>query len=248
MHGRRLATISAMSSNGLSIQAISSMATRQVLAELAADYALQHGVAVANESVGGVDAARRVMGGEDFDLVVLSSEAIDKLFDAGRLLGGSRVELMRSEIAVAVPAGAPLRDISTESALRAAVLQAPKLAFSTGPSGVYITQLFERWGLAQELQPRLVQAPAGVPVASLLASGRVSLGFQQLSELQSAPGVKVVGTLPKGIAFVTTFAAGVGLHCQQPDVVAAWLQYLLSPDAAPVMLRHGLASAAPSFS
>ena len=116
------------------LKLISSMATRQVLAELATTWQQVCGVEVAIESVGGVDAAKRVQAGEAFDGVVLASDAIDNLAAGGRVLAGSRVDLVRSNVAVAVKAGAQRPDISTESALRSAIAAAPTVGYSTGPS------------------------------------------------------------------------------------------------------------------
>eukprot|EP01041_Mallomonas_annulata_P018935 gene18935-38074_t len=129
------------------LRGISSMATRQVLAELVAGFEVNNPVKVAIESVGGVDAARRVQAGEAFDVVILASDAIDKLLAAGHLLPGSKVDWVHSGVAVAVPAGAPLPDLSTEDAVRDAVLAAPSISLSTGPSGVALAKLFERWGI-----------------------------------------------------------------------------------------------------
>ena len=86
---------------------------------------------------------------------------------------------------------------------------------STGPSGVALAKLFERWGIADQIAPRMVQAPPGVPVGSLVAKGEVALGFQQLSELLHVQGIQIVGPLPPAIQIITTFSAGVGLHSQQ---------------------------------
>ena len=188
---------------------ISSMATRLLLAELAAHWRGMSGVEVRIESVGGVDAARRIQAGEAFDGVVLASDAIDGLIAAGHVLPGSRVDLVQSSVAVAVKAGEPLPDISTEDALRSAIVAAPTIGYSTGPSGVALVALFKKWGLLDELQARIVQAPPGVPVGTLVARGEVALGFQQLSELMGLDGISVVGTLPGSIAITTVFSAGV---------------------------------------
>src|SRR5438128_1546115 len=118
------------------LRGISSMATRQLLAELATDYEQRTGCAVRIESVGGVDAARRVRSGEPFDLVVLASDAIDKLIEAGQAIAGSKTDIVRSSVAVAVQAGTPHPDLRTEDAVKQAVLAAPTLGYSTGPSGV----------------------------------------------------------------------------------------------------------------
>lgn len=219
---------------------ISSMATRALLAELSAAYERHSGRHVAFESVGGVDAARRVAAGEVFDVVVLAADAIDKLAAAGRVVAGSRVDLVRSGVSVAVRAGAARPDISSEDAVRRAVLAAPTLGFSTGPSGVALLKLFERWGIAQAVAPRLVQAPPGVPVAALVARGDVALGFQQLSELQGVPGIEVVGPLPAAIQIVTVFSAGVCAAATQADAARALLDFLASPACADAKRRQGM--------
>jgi len=215
------------------------MATRQVLAELAAEYERQSGVKVAIESVGGVDAARRVAAGEAFDVVLLAADAVDKLVAAGHVLPG-RVDLVRSPVAIAVKAGVPLPDIASEEAVKQAVLAARSLSYSTGPSGAHLVKLFERWGLTAQIQGKLVQAPPGVPVGSLVARGEVELGFQQLSELMHLSGITVVGLLPPAIEFITTFSAGLGVHGQQPEAVRAMLAWLASPDTAAAKRRHGM--------
>lgn len=224
------------------LRGISSMATRQVLAELTAAYAASAAGAgvVQIESVGGVDAARRVAAGEAFDVVILASDAIDKLMAAGHLLPGSKVDWVHSGVAVAVPAGATLPDISTEDAVRNAVLAAPSISLSTGPSGVALAQLFERWGIAGQIAPRMVQAPPGVPVGSLVARGEVALGFQQLSELLHVQGIEIVGPLPSAIQITTTFSAGVGVHSQQVDAACSLLAYLSSPAAADAKRKQGM--------
>lgn len=226
------------------IKGISSMATRQVLAELVVGFQQQAGCAVAIEAVGGVDAAKRVQAGEAFDVVVLASDAIDKLIAAGHLQAGSKVDLVRSGVAVAVRAGAALPDISSEDAVKRAVLAARSISYSTGPSGVALAKLFERWGIATEIQGRMVQAPPGVPVGTLVARGEVELGFQQLSELLHVEGITVVGPLPSAIQIITTFSAGVhasvAAGSQQAERVHAMLDSMCSPQAAAAKQRQGM--------
>ncbi len=222
------------------------MATRQVLAELVAAYARHCSDRVSIESVGGVDAAKRVQAGEAFDLVVLASDAIDKLIAGGHLRAGSRVDLVRSGVAVAVPANTALPDLSSEEAVRRAVLAAPSLSCSTGPSGVALARLFERWGIADEIAPRMVQAPAGVPVGSLVARGEVALGFQQLSELLHVDGIAVAGPLPPAIQIVTTFSGGIPVGTARAAEVGALLDFMASPQADEAKRRQGMEPAAPA--
>jgi len=222
------------------IKGISSMATRLVLAELVDAFQRRSGLRVTIESVGGVDAAKRVQAGEAFDVVFLAADAIDKLIVSGQVLPGSRVDLVRSGVAVAVRAGAMQPDISTEDAVRKAVIGARSISYSTGPSGVALAKLFERWGLADQIKDRIVTAPPGVPVGSLVAKGEVELGFQQLSELMNLEGITVLGPLPSTIQIITTFSAGVCSGTQQASAVRAMLEDMNTPEAADTKRRQGM--------
>ena len=136
--------------------------------------------------------------------------------------------------------GAPRPDLSTEAALKQAVLAAPTLGYSTGPSGVALTKLFERWGIAAEIAPRIVQAPPGVPVGTLVARGDVALGFQQLSELLPLEGITIVGGMPPEVAITTIFSGGVCAASPQADAVRRLLAFMASPAAADAKRRHGM--------
>ena len=225
------------------IKLISSMATRQVLAELAAQWQSNTGIEVLIESVGGVDAAKRVQAGEAFDGVVLASDAIEKLATGGHVLSSSNVDLVRSSVAVAVKAGTPLPDITTESALRSAIKASPTIGYSTGPSGVALVKLFERWGMWDALKARIVQAPPGIPVGTLVARGEVALGFQQLSELMHLDGITVVGTLPEAVAITTVFSAATCATSAQSETTAKLFAFMAAAESDPVKQKHGMQAA-----
>jgi molybdate transport system substrate-binding protein len=219
---------------------ISSMATRQLLSDLAATYALRTGQPIDIVSVGGVDAAKRVHAGEVFDVVILASDAISTLVSYGHLCADSVVELAHSGVAVAVHVNAPLPDISNEDTVRAAVLAAPTVSYSTGPSGVALARLFERWGIAAQIKDRIVTAAPGVPVGSLVARGEVALGFQQFSELIHVEGIRIVGPLPSSIQVTTTFSAAMTTACTRMMEVQTLLNYLVSVDARAAKKRNGM--------
>ena len=225
------------------LRGISSMAARYVLADAAAAYAAKRGERVAIEAVGGVEAARRLEAGEAFDFAVLAADALERLADSGRLVPGTQTGLARSGVAIAVAAGAAHPDVASEDALRRAVVGAKSVGYSTGPSGNALLALFERWNIASEIAPRLVKAPAGVPVGELLVRGEVALGFQQLSELLPVRGIEIVGPRPDGIQVMTTFAGAVCAASTRPDAARAFLAYIASAEADAIRQRHGMESA-----
>jgi molybdate transport system substrate-binding protein len=226
------------------LKGISSMATRQVLAQITAAYEAVSGQRVQIEPMGGVDAVKHVQANEPLDIVLLASDAIDKLIASGHLLLGSRCDWVRSAVAVCVPAraseDAAYPDISSGEAVKQAVLAARSIGYSTGPSGVQLVKQFERWDIAQQIASRVVIAPPGVPVASLVAKGEVALGFQQLSELLSVSGIEIIGTLPDDIQITTLFSTGISTNSMQLQAALKFQNYLLSPETAILKHQNGM--------
>ena len=222
------------------LKLLSSMAARDVLAALAACSTRELSQPIEASAGGGVDVLQRVQAGEPVDIVVLAANVIDRLIADGHLLAYSRTDLVRSGVAVAVRAGAPHPDISTEDAVKQAVRRARAPGYSTGPSGVYLEKLFERWGILGEIRDRLVIAPPGVPVASLVAKGQCDLGFQQLSEMVNVPGIDVLGPLPPAIQLNTVFSGGISAHSRHAAEARHVLEYFASPAVDDVKLRHSL--------
>ena len=218
------------------------MATRRLLGDMIAQFEKTSPHRVALESVGGLDAAKRVRAGEPLDVVVLAREVIDDLIGAARIVQGSRVDVAVSAIGVAVRSGTPHPDISSADGVRAAVLAARRIGYSTGPSGQYLARLFASWDPDGRLKDRITVAPVGVPVGSLVARGDIDLAFQQLSEL-GGDGIDVVGQLPPDIQMMTTFSGGVARASAQPDAARALLAFMASPALTPIKREHGMDAA-----
>ena len=165
------------------IAGLSSMATRHLLAELAHAYEKRGGPKADIRAMGGVEAAKLVRAGEPTDVVILAQKVMKALEGEGWLAAGSVKDFTRSEVGLAVPAGAQRPDIRSEGAVKQAMIEAKRICYSTGPSGDHLKALCEKWGLADTVLKRALVAPPGVPVVSLLAKGEADLGFQQISEL-----------------------------------------------------------------
>lgn len=221
---------------------IGSMATRQLLSELAEAFARRskHPVDVAFMS--GIEAAKRIEMGAEWDVAVLASGVIDRLIDAGYLLP-PRMDIVRSAMAVAVKEDATRPHIGSSAALRDAILAASRIGYSTGPSGDHLMKLLAHWGIVERMSTRLVQAPAGVPVGKLIAEGAVTLGFQQLAELTDVSGVAVVGPLPDDVQLHTVFSGAICRAAKHADAGRHFLSFLVSEPAIAVKRAFGMAPA-----
>ena len=207
-------------------------------------------VTVYGASMGSTPTAipNRLRRGEPADVVILARQALDALATDGAVRAGTQVDLVRSRIAMAVRAGAPVPDISTEAKFRDALLNAPSVAYSDSASGTYIsTQMFRRMGIADQLTPKSKMIP-GTPVGETVAKGEAAVGFQQLSELKPVDGITIVGPIPESVQLVTLFSAGIATSSKAPAPAQALIQFLVSRQAWETIRNAGLepvAEAAP---
>lgn len=167
--------------------------------------------------------------GASADLAILTAEAIDDLIARGKVVAGSRVDLARSGIGIAVRKGAPKPEIGSPEALRRALVAAKSVAHSkTGMSGIYFPTVLARLGIADEMKSKIVMPDPGTPVGEVVAKGDAEIGVQQISELLPVAGVEVVGPLPKELQKITTFSAGVLAAAQEPAVAEALVRFVAS--------------------
>jgi len=178
----------------------------------------------------------RLERGEPADIVILAAPALEELIKQGKVVPGSRVDLVRSTIGMAVRAGAPKPDISTVDALKRTLLDAKSIAYSASASGTYLsTELFQRLGIADQVLPKSKRI-VSERVGSVVARGEAEIGFQQVSEL----GIDYVGPLPAEVQKVTVFSAGIVVGAKEPEAAKALIRYFTSPEAAPVISKTGL--------
>ena len=223
------------------IKVLSSIATREAYNELVPQFERQTGHKVTTTWAGTVEIMKRMAAGaEVHDLVVISTTELDDLIKQGKLVAGSRVDLAKSGIGVAVRAGAPKPDIGSLDALKRALLAAKTVGYTSGPSGVYMGQLIERMGIAADTKPKVRSVPSGGTIGTIVASGECEIGFQQVSELVHIEGTDYVGPLPAEVQRVTVFSSGILTGALNPGGAKALQQFLTTPNAAATMRKHGL--------
>jgi molybdate transport system substrate-binding protein len=183
---------------------------------------------------------QRMAAGERYDLVMISSSELEELTRQGKIVAGSRADLAKSGIGIAVRAGAPRPDVSSSAALKQALLAAKTVGYTSGPSGVYMASLIERMGIAAEVKPKHRTVPSGGTVGTIVASGDAEIGFQQVSELVHIPGIDYIGPLPSDVQCITVFSCGLQTGAPQPDAAKALVAFLTTPAAVAVMQKHGL--------
>jgi molybdate transport system substrate-binding protein len=187
-----------------------------------------------------VGLAKEITDGSEGDLAVLTAEAIDELIARGKAIRGSRTDLARSGIGVAVRAGAKRPDIGSPQSLRAALLAAKSVAHSkTGQSGIYFPSVLERLGIAEQMRPKLVVPEGGIPIGEIVASGEAEVGIQQISELLPVSGIEIVGPLPAPLQKVTTFSAGVLATASDPRAASDVLEFIAAA-SRPLLAAKGL--------
>jgi molybdate transport system substrate-binding protein len=176
-------------------------------------------------------------GGAGGDLAILTAEAIDDLMSGGRVVAGSRVDLARSGIGVAVRKGAKRPDIASPEALKRALLAAKSVAHSkSGMSGIYFPTVLARLGIADAMKAKIVIPDPGTPIGEVVAKGEAEIGIQQISELLPVAGIEIVGPLPAALQKITTFSAGVLTAAKEPDAAAALLKFVAAE--APRLLKQ----------
>jgi len=222
------------------IRVIASAAIKESYQELVPEFEKVSNHKVVTLWSGTADIMKRVKAGETADLIILGSNSIDELTSLGKIVPGSRVDLMKSGVGVAIRAGTQRPDISSGEALKRTLLSAKSIAYSTGPSGVYLDGLFQRMGIANELKPKLKQPPSGGSIAEMLASGEAEIGFQQVSELVHAAGIDYLGPLSPDVQQITVFSSGISISAKEPVAAKALVMHLKSPAAVPIITKNGM--------
>ena len=218
------------------ITVMSTVAVKEAYLELVAAFERATENKVVTMWVGAGAIIERLKQGETVDLVIVTASGIDELNKLGRLAPG--VPMAKSGVGAAARAGAPRPDISSGEALKRALLASKSIALSPGPSGVYLSSLFAKWGVADELKPK-IKVATGL-IGDVVARGDAEIGFQQVSELLPIKGIIYLGPLSDDIQLVTVFSGAVHNQAKNPTGASSLLKFLTSPDAAQAIRKSGM--------
>jgi molybdate transport system substrate-binding protein len=222
------------------ITVLAAGATRDTCLDLFPSFEKESGHHVVAIWAAAPDIRKRLAAGEIYDVVVTAAPEIEALIKQGKIVPGSEADLMKTAVGVAVKAGMQKPDLRSAESLKQALLAAKSIGHSAGSSGVYVKSLLERLGIAEQVKAKVVEAPPGVRVGTLIAKGDVEIGLQQASELIHEPGIDYVGLLPAEIGNVTVYTAGIHGNARAPAAAKELIKYLSSPAALPAIKAHGM--------
>jgi molybdate transport system substrate-binding protein len=224
------------------IKVLSAGAVRSIVSELAPAFEKESGHKVAL-TFGTVGIVRQKLAAEPADLVIMSDTALDEAIRQGSVVAGSRADIARTGMGVAVREGAPKPDISTSEALKQTLLAAKSIVYvdpaQGGTSGIHFAGVLQRLGIADAVKPKTTLVPGGYP-AELVAKGEVELVAHQISEILPVKGVTLVGPLPKDLQKITTYSAGLPTKAETVDAARAFIAFLTSAVAKPKFAAAGL--------
>ena len=222
------------------IRVLSTLAVKGAFAELAERFQAATGARVDAEFSPTLALLDRLRRGEAADVVILTREGLSEMLAEYRVAAASYVDLAKSWVGIAVKAGRTHPDISSEAALRKALVQARAVAYSRiGASGILFAELIVRLGIAHAVNEHAVIIPSGFTAERLL-TGEADLAVQQISELKQVAGVEVVGAIPHELQVPAVFSAGCMIATEKVALSEQFLKFLQSPEAKSVLRQAGL--------
>jgi len=185
------------------------------------------------------DINQKINSGAPADIAALQPQQVDAFIKDGKMVAGTKTNFVQAGVGVAVKTGARRPDISTVEAFKTAMLKAKSIGYSRGGSGLISAQVMEKLGIADQLKAK-TKFIDGIPVAEVVAKGEVEIGLQQINVILPVKGADYIGPLPKELQETVKFSAGVLTTSKQPEVAKAFLRFIASAEAAPLLRKSGM--------
>ncbi len=222
------------------LKVLASGAVKEAYGEIIPQFEKASGHKVSITWAGTVDIKKKVAAGEAYDVVIIASNEMDAFVKDGKIAAGTKVDLVKSAVGVAIKPGTPKPDLSNGDGLKKALLAAKSVGYSTGPSGAYLVTLFDKMGIADQVKAKSKITTPGVPVAGLIRSGDAEIGFQQVSELIHEPGIEFLGPIPSDVQQITTFSGGIPAGSKETAAAKVLQSFLTAKERTDTLKKHGL--------
>jgi molybdate transport system substrate-binding protein len=219
-------------------------AVKPAVGPLMEDFARETGQFVKAEYAPMGALAKRLAGGESFDVLIMTPEAFAPLVQAGKVARDALVPLGKVGIGIAVNEHASLPDIGTPEALKRTLLQARSIVYidpRIGTSGKYVAEMIERLGIADQMKAKTTLGTGGM-VVEPVGRGEIELGIHQISEILPVKGIRLVGELPAEFQRYTTYAAAIPDASDHREAAQELIRYLTSTRARERFREAGLLS------
>lgn len=223
------------------VHVLASNGVREVIKDLQPKIERTIGHPLAIEYGSTTDLMQKIGGGESFDLAILTTEAIDKLIQNGKLAAPTRADIARCGVGVGIRAGAPKPDIGTPAAMKATLLKAKYVTYAAdGASRKFVEEMEQTLGIADQMKAKTMLTHGSVEADANVAAGKADIVMTLGSEILPAPGVQLVGPLPAAVQHYVNFAAAVNAMAHNAEAARAVIQFLKSSAAAPVYQAKGM--------
>jgi molybdate transport system substrate-binding protein len=183
---------------------------------------------------------KEVISGKSFDAGIVPADVMQDPSARARFAAGPTIEIARAGLGVAIRSGATKPDIGTPEAFRAVMLNAASIAtVPESATGYAIARIFERLGIAGQMQSKTKAQPGPAQVVAAVANGDVELALFLVNVL-TTPGLDVVGPFPPGLQEEVIFIAAPAANTKQPSAAKALLDYLKSPAGVAIIKSKGM--------
>ena len=181
----------------------------------------------------------RLERGARADVVILSREGLSELIAAGRIVGGSDVDLARVPLGAAVRVGKAKPQIDTVDAFKQTLLNARSIALPGSTSGIFlINEVLPGIGIADKVALKV--GARGADATSMVAAGDADIVLAPVSELVNVAGIAFAGRLPDEVQLLQVFAAAIVAGSDRREHAKRLIEFLASSQAAAAIERSGM--------
>jgi len=232
--------VAASTVHAAELRVLSGNGAKAAVQELCAQFERATGTTIKLHFEVNADLKKKIEAGEAFDVAVLNPPVIDALIKGGRLVAGSRADIGRSGLGLAVRKGAPKPDISSAETFKRTLLAAKAVAYpGKGASGLYFVSLLDRLGIKAEMQDKL-KPMAAEDTVEVVARGEADMVVVVATRITGVPGVDLVGPIPEELQTKIGFAAGLSTSAKERAAAQALIRFLTAPAAAATLRTNGV--------